>query len=641
MAARLILLLLLAMTLGPLAQAQGWRAELPQKPNDSTAHVAVRAELSTGGGAVAPGGSLVVAVVLEHDPGWHTHTQAPVVPPALGDASLYIATAVAVEPDPGAPLAAHAGFTAWPEPEVVEVAFLDEPVDYAVFGGVGVVYVPVTVAADAAEGVYPLAVAVTLQACDDTRCMRPVRGATLPLEVEVKAGAASGTPPPLFDGFDPGVWAEIHAGTSPAAAGPAGGVGLGFFGRSVRVDPAGWAGFAALLLLAASGGLLLNLTPCVLPVLPIKAMGLAAKADSRGQALAAGLLTGVGIVGFWLALGAAIASLTGLDAVHSLFQRPLFTLGVGAVIAVLAVGMAGWFTIPLPRAVYAVDTARGGWLGHLLLGVMTAVLSTPCTAPFMGSAAAWATTRPAGVTLAVFAAIGVGMALPYVLLAAFPKLVAWVPRAGPGAAAVKQVMALAMLAAAAYFVGAGLLALGARAAGHAAWFAIPWLLVAAAAVAAWKAWRHARGRAWPVVFSAVAAATLAGAAWFSFAASEDEPIDWIAYEPGVLERLAAEDRVAVIDFTADWCINCKVLERTVLFSDAVSGLADGGVAFVKVDLTGSNAAGEALLADAGRVAIPALLVRAPDGRVTLNSEAYTAGQVVDAARRASDAHRRP
>ncbi len=335
-------------------------------------------------------------------------------------------------------------------------------------------------------------------------------------------------------------------------------------------------------------------------------------------------------------LGAAIASLTGLSAVHSLFQRPLFTLGVGVVIAVLAVGMAGWFTIPLPRAVYAVDTARGGWLGHVLLGVMTAVLSTPCTAPFMGSAAAWATTQPAAVTLAVFAAIGVGMALPYVLLAAFPKAVAWVPRAGPGAAAVKQVMALGMLAAAAYFLGAGLLALGFRPTGHAAWFAIPWLLVSAAGLAAWKAWRHAEGRVWPALFSGIAVVVLAGAAWFSFGASDEEPIDWIAYEPGVLETIAGDGRVAVIDFTADWCINCKVLERTVLFTDAVSGLADEGVAFVKVDLTGSNPGGESLLAEAGRVAIPALLVRAPDGRETLNSEAYTVGQVVEAVRLAAE-----
>ena len=623
------------MSLAAGAAGEGWRAEVERKPMDSTAHVAVSAELSTGGGpggAVAPGGSFVVAVVLDHDAGWHTHTNEPDVPAALGDASFYIATEVAVEVEPGAPVEPRPGFTQWPEPEVVRVAFVDEAVDYAVFGGEAVVYVPVTVADDAAPGAYGLTVRVTLQACDDTQCMRPVTR-EMALEVEVAAGATSGTPPPRFDGFDPGVWAQVYAGEAPAAAvAAADGVDFGFFGASVRVDPAGWIGFLGLLALAALGGLLLNLTPCVLPVLPIKAMGLAAKADSRGEALVAGLLTGLGIVAFWLLLGAAIASLTGLSAVHSLFQRPLFTLGVGVVIAVLAVGMAGWFTVPLPRFVYAVDTARGGWLGHVLLGVMTAVLSTPCTAPFMGSAAAWATTRPAGVTLAVFAAIGGGMALPYVLLAAFPKLVAWVPRAGPGAAAVKQVMALGMLAAAAYFLGAGLLALGFAGGGRVAWFVIPWLLVAAAGLAAWKAWRHAKSRVWPVAFSAVAAAVLAGAVWVSLPA-EDGPIAWIAYEPGVLETIAGEDRVVIIDFTADWCINCKVLERTVLETDAVAGLADEGVAFVKVDLTGSNPAGEALLAEAGRVAIPALLVRGPAGE-TLNSEAYTAGQVVAAVGRA-------
>ena len=98
---------------------------------------------------------------------------------------------------------------------------------------------------------------------------------------------------------------------------------------------------------------------------------------------------------------------------------------------------------------------------------------------------------------------------------------------------------------------------------------IPWLLVAAAGWAAWKSWRHARGWGWPVAFSAVAAAVLAGAVWASV--PEEEGIDWIAYEPGILETIKAEDRVAIIDFTADWCINCKVLERTVLETDAVAG----------------------------------------------------------------------
>ncbi len=278
--------LLVAMLCGHAATAEPWRAELPPGRMDSTAHVAVRAELSTGGGAVAPGGSFVVAVVFDHDAGWHVHTNTPDVPPELGDSSAYIATAIDVEA--AAPLAPHPGFTRWPEPEVVEVAFLADPVPYAVFGGEAVVYVPVTVADDAAAGVFPLTVRVTFQACDDTQCLRPVRGAELALEVRVEEGAASGPPPPLFDGFDPGVWAEIHAGALPPVAESADGIDFGFFGRSVRVDPAGWLGFASLLTLAALGGLLLNLTPCVLPVLPIKAMGLAAKADSRGEALAAG-----------------------------------------------------------------------------------------------------------------------------------------------------------------------------------------------------------------------------------------------------------------------------------------------------------------------------------------------------------------
>ena len=118
-----------------------------------------------------------------------------------------------------------------------------------------------------------------------------------------------------------------------------------------------------------------------------------------------------------------------------------------------AIGMAGFFTIQLPNKVYALQTSHETLGGSFVFGIMTAILSTPCTAPLMGAAAAWATTQSPATVLTVFGAIGIGMAIPYLILSAFPDLVKKMPRTGPASEVVKQVMGLLLLAA----VGRGLL----------------------------------------------------------------------------------------------------------------------------------------------------------------------------------------
>ena len=164
----------------------------------------------------------------------------------------------------------------------------------------------------------------------------------------------------------------------------------------------------------------------------------------------------LGIVFFWLLLGLLLAFVSGFTATNQLFQYPAFTIGVGVIIAVMAIGMCGLFSIRLPGKLYMVNPSHDTLHGSFLFGIMTAVLSTPCTAPFMGAAAAWATTEPPAITLLVFACIGLGMALPYLVLSAFPKLTDRMPRAGAASELIKQVMGLLMLAAAAYFIGVGL-----------------------------------------------------------------------------------------------------------------------------------------------------------------------------------------
>jgi thiol:disulfide interchange protein len=328
--------------------------------------------------------------------------------------------------------------------------------------------------------------------------------------------------------------------------------------------------------------------------------------------------------------------------VSQLFQKGWFGIGVGVFIAVMAVGMIGLFTIPLPQSVYAVSPTSETIPGAFGYGIMTAILATPCAGPFMGSAIGWATQAGTATVLLVFASIGVGMALPYLLLAAFPRMVNKLPRTGPGSELLKQVMGLLLLAAAVFFIGTGLnatLSDGTASGGNWHWAGV-WALVAVAGL--WLAYRAVRiGGRKPaaLTFAALGALTLAGAAWAgvgvtraALSGTAHGVIAWVYYTPDRFQAALDAGDVVVMDFTADWCLNCKVLEKTVLEQPRIADLLNGdGVTPVKVDLTSeANVAGAAKLASLNRHTIPLLAVYRPDGSLVFLDDFYTADQVATA-----------
>jgi len=142
-----------------------------------------------------------------------------------------------------------------------------------------------------------------------------------------------------------------------------------------------------------NGGLLLNFTPCVLPLVPIKIMGLSRAAGNRSRCLILGAAMSVGVMAFWMTLAIAITSISGFNATNKLFQYPAFTIAVGIIICIMAVGMCGFFSMNLPSWVDRVNPSQETVTGSFLFGIMAGVLSTPCTAPFMGAAAAWPQLR--------------------------------------------------------------------------------------------------------------------------------------------------------------------------------------------------------------------------------------------------------
>ncbi len=590
---------------------------------------------------VAPGGQVPVAVVFEMNPGWHIQTNDPIVPPELGDASFYIETEVKALPDSGSAARLHTDFIQWPPVHMAKVSFVGTPVEYGVFDGNAAAFVPVTIDGGARTGEHNIQLAVTYQACDDKVCLAPVTDQPVGLILRLASASdlaktpASGLEPELFAPFDAAVWGALPTGRGVDLSQS---VDFGLFGYDFSVNAGSRAGFALLLIVAALGGALLNFTPCVLPLIPIKVMSLQQAAGTRRRSLALGGVMSLGVVAFWLALGGLIAFVAGFSAVNQLFQYPAFTLGVGVVIGIMALGMMGRFTVNLPQAVYSVNPVRNTVSGSFIFGLLIAVLSTPCTAPFMGAAAAWATTQDSSVTLATFAAIGIGMALPYLVLSAVPQLLHRLPRTGPASQVVKDVMGLGMLAAAAYFLGVGLSGMMVDPPDPPSrlyWWVVALFVGAGGAWTAYKALELGRGRGTRIVFATVGTLTVAAAVFGAVRFTDRGPIDWTYYTHERFESAQATNQVVVMDFTAEWCLNCKALEESVLHDPRVAELLSApGVVPIKVDLTGNNPEGSEMLKNTGRITIPLLIVYGEDGAPLFEGDFYTVEQVLDAVSRA-------
>jgi thiol:disulfide interchange protein len=428
---------------------------------------------------------------------------------------------------------------------------------------------------------------------------------------------------------------ELFVGVSPQKASVSESVvSFDVFGWIFSLDANSRLGIIFLLFIAALGGFLLNLTPCVLPVIPIKIISLSKAAENRAKCMTLGLFMSLGVVVFWLGLGLVIAVITEFTATNQLFQYPAFTIAVGVIIAVMAVGMCGFFSIRLPNFVYRLNPEEESLHGSFGLGIMTAILSTPCTAPFMGAAAAWAATQRPATTLATFIAIGIGMAIPYLILSASPNLLAKMPRTGPASDLIKQVMGLFMLAAAAYFIGTGLSVLLVSPLdppNKAYWWPVMFFCATAGCSLLYRTIRITARKGARVLFGGLGTVVLGLSILGGFFLTDSGSIDWVYYTPKRFAEAVKENKVVVMDFTAEWCLNCKALEHSVLENEKIVDLLTSeDVVPIKVDITGNNPAGKAKLKEVGRLTIPLLVVWSSSGKEVFKSDFYTVDQVIRA-----------
>ena len=509
-------------------------------------------------------------------------------------------------------------------PRAVPVKVQYSAGDLMSFEGKTVIYLPIRLEKGLAPGKLMLKLELEYQACAANYCLFPKKDRFEASIGVVDAGTAiKKINSDLFTGF--------NAGTE---TGRSRGVDFDLFGWRFSIDISSGLGLTLLLLTAALGGMLLNFTPCVLPLIPIKIISLAHVAKDRGQCFMLGLAMSLGVLVFWTALGVMIALVSDFSATNQLFQYPAFTISVGLIIGVMSTGMFGFFSMRLPNFIYMINPEQNTLHGSFGLGILAAILSTPCTAPFMGAAAAWAATQTPTTTLATFAAIGTGMALPYLVLSASPALVEKMPKTGPANELIKQVMGLFMLAAAAYFIGVGLVSIWTTPPTPPIkiyWWPVMIFCTAGGGWLAYRTYRITSNTKLRAVFAGIGLMIVALSAWGTVHLTDKGPVDWVYYTPHRFEAAKADRKVIVLVFTAEWCLNCKALEQGVLKNpEIVKLLAQDAIVPMKVDITGTNPAGKAKLREVGNLTIPLLIVFSPDGDQVLKSDFYTVGQVYDA-----------
>ena len=396
---------------------------------------------------------------------------------------------------------------------------------------------------------------------------------------------------------------------------------------------------------AVLGGLILNLMPCVLPVISLKVLGFVNQAGEETKRVRQlGWAFCAGIVATFLALALAVLLVKSSGEQIGWgfqFQYPGFVVVMSALVFALALSLFGVYEILLPgtSGLGGLDR-REGLTGSFLNGVLATILATPCTAPFLGTALGFAFAQPAGGVIAVFLAIGVGMALPYVVLALKPAWIEHLPKPGPWMVRFKQLMGFLLMATVLWL----LWVLGNQVGVEGVVWTGAFLLGLGLACWVWGQWgsfQHST-RSKRVARTVVLGLVVGSYAIFVHPLLATEQtlaeqttaaeLDWQPFSAARVEELVTSGQMVFIDFTAEWCWTCKVNERAVLAQQVVrERFAALDVALVKADWTNRNPEITQLLRAFGRSGVP-LYVIFPAGLIDqplVLPEVITAEMVVE------------
>jgi thiol:disulfide interchange protein DsbD len=497
--------------------------------------------------ALVPGKRAMLAVVLTFDKGWHSRS-------SIGEKQ--VATRMQA---PSAGDGVTFGAPVYPPGQDKELGVNGVLNIYE--SGV-ILQVPVEVSADARPGDVTIKGAVFAQICNDNTCEPPK---DFPFEFKTRVLPPGSAVTPASPEFFQAASTALAAPPPPAIK------------KKSEIENL-WAAFG----LAFLVGIVFNVVPCVLPVLPLKAIGFYETAQhNRAKSVTFGLAFSLGVIAAFATLGLFVVVLKKITW-GELFSNQYFTGVLVIILVAMALNMFGVFTVNLPAGAYAFSPRHDTYFGNFLFGILTAALSTPCTFGLFVSVLTVALTQPEIVGLLLICVVGAGMASPYLVLSALPELARKFPRTGPWAELVKQFMAFLLLCVAIFFAQGWIARIMAA---HLTYWIIFGVLLAGCIFLVAKSAKYAKTAKGPIV-AIVIALLIAVPGFFVTRAFAVQPYTWKAYSPELLADLRAKDQIVLVDFTATWCINCHTVEATVLNSRTVQRLVqDHQVQMVKADIT--------------------------------------------------------
>jgi thiol:disulfide interchange protein/DsbC/DsbD-like thiol-disulfide interchange protein len=527
--------------------------------SDANHHITLTGRLEPP--TAAPGGQVKLVVEAEPAQGWHVYELANRDTGALG----YKPTLIVLTNTSGFPFSRTIADNKAVEGESV---LPGEPPQRYHDGRVAWTTV-INIPKDARPGQYPIAGTIGYQVCTGQNCDLP-RGARFEGTLVISAaGGGKGTAPLTF---------------SDAKYGEAARLAETHNSRRVEIDPiespsgGDLASLPMIILAGLLGGFILNFMPCVLPVIGLKILSFAEQAGrSRAQILALNAWYALGVLSVFMVLAALASGVSlGLSEQNlgwgQQFSSTWFNIVMVGIVFVMALSFLGVWEIPIPGFVNtgaANDlAAREGATGAFAKGVLATILSTPCSGPFLGPVLGFTLKQPPVVTFVVFGAMGLGMAAPYLLIGAFPRLIRFLPKPGAWMETFKHMMGFVLLGTIVflftfmdrdYLVPTFAMIVG-------LWAACWWIgRVSLAEPLSLRLKTWAQG---------VAFATIVGAASFHWLTPQESLIAWKNFSQVELDRLTGEGHTVLVDFTADWCLTCKVNLATAIETDDVKRLID-------------------------------------------------------------------